>query len=207
MFRAKLFALLEIIETWLQGNGSHLHQRYARYPIGRGTYGWPRIVDAGEGATVSIGAFCSIAKGVKIMLGGEHHTEWVTTYPFSVLWPAARPIAGHPKTKGDVIIGNDVWLGEDALILSGVQIGDGAVVAARSVVVKNVEPYTIVGGNPARVIRKRFSDDIITHLLAAAWWDWPIDEIERALPLLLSPNLDAFLSYCATRSSAQPTTA
>ncbi|MBI5566776.1 MAG: CatB-related O-acetyltransferase [Chloroflexi bacterium] len=203
MLRAKLFALLEIIETWLLGNGSFLRQRYSRYPIGHGTYGWPRVIDAGEGATVRIGAFCSIAKGVKIMLGGEHHTEWVTTFPFSVLWPAARHIGGHPQTKGDVIIGNDVWLGEDALILSGVQIGHGAVVAARSVVTKNVEPYTIVGGNPARVIRRRFSDDVIARLLASAWWEWPADEIERALPLLLSADINAFLRYCDTRPSVR----
>jgi chloramphenicol O-acetyltransferase type B len=200
MIRAKLLALLEIVETLLQGDGTFLRQRYPRYQIGRGTYGWPRVIDSGEGATLQVGAFCSIAKGVKILLGGEHHTEWVTTYPFPALWPAARQITGHPKTKGDVIIGNDVWIGEDATILSGVHIGDGAVVAARAVVVKNVEPYGIVGGNPARLIRKRFADDVIARLLAVAWWTWPAAEIEQILSLLLAPDIESFLRYCETRS-------
>ena len=104
MFRAKLLALLEIIETWGLGNGTFLRQRYPRYQIGRDTYGWPRVFDSGEGATLKIGAFCSIAKGVKIMLGGEHHSEWVTTFPFPAFWPAAQRFGNHQTTKGDVII-------------------------------------------------------------------------------------------------------
>jgi acetyltransferase-like isoleucine patch superfamily enzyme len=201
MIRAKILALREIIETLLQGNGTFLRQRYRRYQIGRDTYGWPRVIDSGEGANLQIGAFCSIAKGVKILLGGEHHTEWATTYPFPALWPIAHPISGHPKTKGDVIIGNDVWIGEDAMILSGVHIGDGAVIAARAVVVKDVEDYSIVGGNPARLIRKRFSDDIIARLQALAWWTWPTPEIEKILPLLLSSDIEALLRYGETRHS------
>jgi acetyltransferase-like isoleucine patch superfamily enzyme len=126
-----------------------------------------------------MGAFCSIVKGVTILLGGEHHTEWVTTFPFPVLWRAARQIRGHPKTKGEIIIGNDVWIGQDALILSGVTIGDGAVIAARAVVTKNIEPYSIVAGNPARVIRKRLLEEAIARLLAVAWWAWTPGKSKR----------------------------
>lgn len=197
-FRKTLFALLEKIQDILAGDGTWLRARYPHYDIGRGTYGWLRVVDAGEGATLKIGAFCSIAKGVTILLGGEHHTEWITTFPFPALWRAAREIPGHPRTKGAVIIGNDVWIGQDALILSGVTIGDGAVIAARAVVTKSVEPYTIVGGNPARAIRKRFSDVVIAQLLKIKWWEWSSGEIEKNLPLLLSPNVDALIRYAET---------
>ena len=126
-----------------------IHEKYPQYKIGRGTYGYPEIFSWNEGATLQIGAFCSIASGVKLFLGGEHRVDWVTTYPFNVLWESGRHITGHPRTKGDVIIGNDVWIGTEAVILSGVRIGDGAVVAARAVVTKDMEPYAIYGGNPA----------------------------------------------------------
>jgi acetyltransferase-like isoleucine patch superfamily enzyme len=197
--RIKLRKLLEKAEHLILGDGTGLPQRYPRYQIGRDSYGWPRIVDSGEGATLKIGAFCSIAKGVTILLGGEHHTEWVTTFPFPVLWRAARQIRGHPKTKGEIIIGNDVWIAQDALILSGVTIGDGAVIAARAVVTKDIEPYSIVAGNPARVIRKRFPEEAIARLLAVAWWAWTPEEIEKALPLLLSDDIEAFLDYAEHR--------
>ena len=197
--RIILIKALEKIEHLVLGNGAGLSQRYPRYQIDRDTYGWPRVVDSGEGATLKIGAFCSIAKGVAIFLGGEHHTEWVTTFPFPALWRAARQIQGHPKTKGDIIIGNDVWIGQDALILSGVTIGDGAVIAARAVVTKNIEPYSIVAGNPARLIRKRFPEETIARLLGVAWWTWPTEEIEQALPLLLSNDIEAFLRYAEHR--------
>jgi chloramphenicol O-acetyltransferase type B len=199
-FRTKILALVHKIENRFDGDGTWLRERYPRYAIGRGTYGWLKVIDAGEGATLKIGAFCSIAKGVTILLGGEHHTEWATTYPFPALWRAARHIPGHPKTKGDVIIGNDVWIAQDALILSGVTIGNGAVIAARAVVAKNVEPYTIVGGNPARVIRQRFADDVIAQLEKIKWWEWSDAEIERALPLLLSPKLDELIRYAEQRA-------
>ena len=96
----------------------------------------------------------------------------------------------HPKSNGDVIIGNDVWIGHESTIMSGVKIGDGAVIAANSVVVKDVEPYTIVGGNPAKVIKKRFSDDIINNLLELKWWDWSNEKINENLNILCSNNFD-----------------
>lgn len=163
------------------------------YPRGRGTYGTPRIFHWGEPAKLSIGAYCSIAEGVQIFLGGNHRLDWATTYPFTALWPQAASIPGHPATKGDVVIGNDVWIGNEAVILSGVTIGDGAVIGAAAVLGRDVEPYAIVAGNPARMVRKRFSEDVIRRLLALRWWDWDESRIERYLPLMLSEQIIAFL--------------
>jgi len=173
---------------------SPLHERYPEHEFGRGTYGDDlEIKSWGEGAKLRIGAFTSIAAGVQIFLGGEHRTEWVTTFPFSALWPSAKHIAGHPKTKGDVVIGSDVWLGTGALISSGVTIGHGAVIGARAVITRNVAPYTIVVGNPAKVVRERFTPQQIEKLLAIEWWSWPDERIERAMPALLSPDIDHFI--------------
>jgi acetyltransferase-like isoleucine patch superfamily enzyme len=106
-----------------------------------------------EGTTLEIGAFCSIASGVKIFLGGEHRVDWVTTYPFNALWEQSSHFKGHPKSKGDVIIGNDVWIGFESVILSGIKIGDGAVVGTRSVVTQDIPPSAIIFGNCAKVLR------------------------------------------------------
>jgi hypothetical protein len=146
---------------------------------------------------LSIGKFCSIASGVKILLGGEHRIDWVTTYPFSALtaaWPTGNQIFGLPASKGDVVIGNDVWIGTDATIMSGVKIGNGAVIGAGAVVASDVPDYGIVLGNPARVTRKRFSDDVILRLLRLKWWDWPDRTIREAVPLLCSNNVELFLN-------------
>lgn len=169
-------------------------EHYPQYQFGRGTYGIPRVRARDDGATLRVGAFTSIASGVQILLGGEHRADWVTTFPF-VFWEGGENILGHPKTKGDVLIGNDVWIGTEAIILSGVIIGDGAVVGARSVVTKNVPPYAIVAGNPSRVIRKRFDDEIIQRLLQVKWWFWDNAKIKKAIPLLLSDKITEFLDF------------
>jgi acetyltransferase-like isoleucine patch superfamily enzyme len=176
-----------------KAENSDLRAKYPQYNIGRGTYGDLRVRSWGEDATLTMGAFCSVASGVQILLGGEHRPDWVTTYPFSVLWQKAKHLLGHPSSKGDVVIGNDVWIGAEAMILSGVTIGDGAVIGARSVVTKDVPPYAIVGGNPARVIRMRFDEATISRLQNLKWWTWDDAKIERFLPLLLSDKVDAFL--------------
>jgi acetyltransferase-like isoleucine patch superfamily enzyme len=149
-----------------------------------------------------IGAFCSIVDGVQIFLGGEHRTDWVTTFPFSAKWPAAKHIVGHPSTKGDVVIGNDVWIGQGATVMSGVTIGDGAVVGACSLVATDVPPYTVVGGNPARPLGTRFNEATIRRLLAMRWWDWDNARIERFLPLMLNDQIEDFL--LAAEGAAQP---
>ena len=163
---------------------------------GRGSYGDPKVLSYGEGAHLQIGQFCSIAEGVTIFLGGEHRPDWVTTYPFNVLRrETAGHVKGHPKTKGDVKIGNDVWIGRDACILSGVTIGDGAVIGARALVAKNIPPYAIVGGNPAKIIRFRFDETTIQKLLAIAWWNWPDEKINSSIDLLLSNEVGNFISH------------
>lgn len=162
------------------------------YEIGRYTYGRPKVYDWNEGTVLKIGNFTSIAEDVTILLGGNHRTDWVTTYPFPALpeaWPEASTITGHPQSKGDVVIGNDVWIGFGVTILSGVTIGDGAVVAAKSVVTKDVPPYAIVGGVPAKVLKHRFSTEVIAKLLKLQWWNWKDKKIKKQLHLLCSDRV------------------
>ena len=147
---------------------------YSSYEIGEGTYGKPEVISYGDGTALRIGRFCSLSDDVIILLGGEHNVDWVTTYPFNKLLPSASHYPGHPKTKGDVVIGNDVWIGRGALILSGVTIANGAVIGAHSVVTKDVPHFSITAGNPARHIRYRFSEETIQSLERMAWWDWPL---------------------------------
>lgn len=165
------------------------NRKYRQYDIGAYTYGRPNVF--GD-AHLKVGKFCSISMTSTISLGGEHHSDWVSTYPFNVTFPSA----GKQTTfsKGDVVIGNDVWIADGAMILSGVTIGDGAVIGARAVVAKDVRPYEIVGGNPARHIRYRFSDTQIQKLLAIKWWEWPIDKIEANFDLIMSDDIDAFIN-------------
>jgi virginiamycin A acetyltransferase len=166
----------------------------ARYEIGEYSYGKVKVVGWGEGSTLKIGRFCSIARTLTILLGGEHRTDWVTTYPFTEVLEEARGISGHVRTKGDVIIGNDVWIGESATILSGVNVGNGAVIGAKSLVVRDVPPYAIVAGNPAEFLCSRFSADRIAALQRIGWWGWPMEKIRDALPMLLSGNVDGFIA-------------
>ena len=146
-----------------------------------------------EGDKLIIGKFCSIASDVKfIMNGGNHRTDWFTNYPFPIFgsgWEVAMPDSW--PNKGDTIIGNDVWIGYGATIMPGVHIGDGAIIASLSVVTRHVEPYAVVGGNPAKEIRKRFEDSIIQELLDIRWWDWEIDKITRNVQAICGSNLDA----------------
>lgn len=169
-------------------------KRYSQFAIGDFTYGNPIIRSWGLKPKVTIGKFCSIASNVKIFLGGEHRTDWVTTYPFSHIFEEAAHIKGHPTDKGDITVGNDVWIGEGALILSGVTIGDGAVIGAMSVVTNNVDPYEIVAGNPAKHIQYRFDEQTIRKLLQIKWWNWSIEKIKGNFDYLLQTNIDSFIS-------------
>jgi acetyltransferase-like isoleucine patch superfamily enzyme len=163
-------------------------REYQKYSIGKFTYGTPKIFDFGKNAKLRIGKFCSIAKGVQILLGGEHYFGRVSSYPLKDILEGA---AGEDAfSKGDITIGNDVWIGYGATILSGVTIGDGAVIGAQAVVTKDVGPYSVVVGNPGKMIKKRFDDKTIKKLLALKWWDWPIEKIKKNSQFLLSkPDL------------------
>jgi len=141
------------------------------------------------GDKLIIGKFCMIASGaIFIMNGGNHLTEATSAYPFAIFggaWQHAMDGKSYP-TKGDTVIGNDVWIGHDATIMPSVTIGDGAIIATKAVVTKDVAPYTIAGGNPAKLIKKRFSDDIISKLLELKWWDWEIEKITKHVDKLTS---------------------
>ena len=156
-----------------------------RVMVGRFTYGNPQLMLWGDDERIEIGAFCSIAHNVTIFGGGEHNLNWVTTYPLHIaLGHPNAGHSGHPTTKGKTTIGSDVWIGHGATILSGVIIGDGAAIGAGSVVVKDVPPYAIVAGNPARLIRYRFDMQTVEKLLELAWWNWPLEKIEENISLL-----------------------
>lgn len=167
----------------------------SRFPVGRATYGEPKVLQWGDEASLRIGAFCSIAREVTILLDGNHNTDWITTFPFPRFRDSVRAIDGYNLTRGGVVIGNDVWIGDGATIMSGVTIGDGAVVAARAVVTRDVPAYGIVGGVPAKLIRYRFPENTIGLLQRIAWWDWPDTDIDRAIPLLLSNDVAGLLRF------------
>ena len=157
-------------------------------------------------AELKVGKFCSIATEVKVWLDSNHRTDWVSTYPFGHTHPNVFNSfngEGHPSTKGDIIIGNDVWIATNVTIMSGVTIGDGAVIAANSHVVKNVEPYAVVGGNPAKLIKLRFTPEQIKSLLEIKWWDWPDEKINKFAPLLCNPNIDAFIQAAEQAEQAE----
>ena len=140
-----------------------------------------------------IGKFCQIAAGVEfIMNDANHQMSAVSTFPFYTLegWDMEAPLASDMPFKGNTVIGNDVWIGQNAVILPGVNIGDGAVIGANSVVGSNVAPYTIVVGNPAKIIRKRFDEELIGLMLCFKWWDKSITEINGLIPLLTCSDLE-----------------
>jgi acetyltransferase-like isoleucine patch superfamily enzyme len=170
---------------------SGLAERHG-WSIGEFSYGRPKVRFPEAGACLSVGRYCSIADRVEILLGGNHRVDWATTYPFSALrslWPTAPKTHAYHGSRGDVTIGNDVWIGSGAMILSGVTVGDGAVIAAQAVVAKDVPPYAIVGGNPARLIRYRFDEATVRDLLETAWWDLPPGIVADLIPLLQSDRI------------------
>jgi acetyltransferase-like isoleucine patch superfamily enzyme len=170
--------------------------RSGRATIGQGSYGEPQVhIFYGDNSTrLRIGAYCSIGSDVRVILGGEHRTDWVTTSPLRILHGLPRAgTDGHPHSKGDVTIANDVWIGTGATILSGVTIGNGAVIGAASVVTRDVPPYAIVAGNPAGIVRYRFTPEICRALERIAWWNWPPEEVLAAADQLCSPDVATFI--------------
>ncbi len=145
------------------------------------------------GDQLIIGKFCMIASGVTFIMNGANHlTDSLSTYPFAIFgkgWEQAMDGKEYPK-KGNITIGNDVWIGYNATVMAGVTIGDGAIIATNATVTKDVAPYSIVGGNPAKEIKKRFSEEVIAQLLELQWWDWDIEKITRNVPHLTGAELD-----------------
>ncbi len=149
------------------------------------------------GDRLIIGKFCALARGVKfVMNGANHKLDGFSTYPFQIFgngWEKVNPQLQELPYKGDTVIGNDVWIGYEAVIMPGVQVGDGAIVAAKSVAVTDIPPYTIFGGNPAKCIRQRFNDDTIQSLLEIAWWNWESAKITRNLEKIVSADIEALI--------------
>lgn len=139
-----------------------------------------------------IGKFCQIASGAKFITNNAlHQMDGFSTYPFAIFGECwANSYKANFPNKGDIVIGNDVWIGYNAIIMPGIRIGDGAIIATASVVTRNVPPYTIVGGNPARIIRQRFDDDTISFLLELKWWDWPIDKITKNIGSIVGADFE-----------------
>lgn len=150
------------------------------------------------GDQLIIGKFCALAKGVKfIMNGANHKLDGFSTYPFYIFgngWEKVVPQPEELPYKGNTVIGNDVWIGYETVIMPGVQVGNGAIIAAKSVVVSDIAPYTIFGGNPAKFIRQRFDDGMIEALLEVAWWNWDIEKITHNLEKIVAADIEALIN-------------
>jgi len=171
-------------------------ERIVGTTIGRHTYiVQPFETLYGEDADLIIGSFCSIAAGCHVFLGGNHMVNAISTYPFAAKQWKVPPCPGHPSTHGNITIGNDVWIGRYVTIMSGVTIGDGAVIGALSVVTRDIGDYELAAGNPARVKKKRFSDEDIKILKALRWWNWPDAMIVEANPILLSGDVSRLAGF------------
>jgi virginiamycin A acetyltransferase len=155
-----------------------------------------------RGDRLRIGRYCAIATGAMfVMNGGNHRTAGISTFPFPIFesWRGKWDGEFDFPSRGDTVIGNDVWIGHDALVMPGVTVGDGAIIATRSVVTRDVPPYAIVGGNPARVIRTRFDETTVARLLHIAWWDWSPERVTEAIPLISQADVDALEAFAARR--------
>lgn len=163
--------------------------------VGRHVYGDYKVWDWEDGGKLEIGNFCSIGQNVEIYLGGNHRADWISTYPFPAFkhyWEKAEGIKNFSISKGNVKIGNDIWIGNGSKILSGVTIGDGAIIGAYSIVTKDVEPFSIVAGNPAKVIGSRFDQITINKLIEISWWNWDDEKINSLSPYICQNDLNLF---------------
>ncbi|WP_205747344.1 CatB-related O-acetyltransferase [Desulfopila sp. IMCC35006] len=172
--------------------------KFSKFDIGEWTYGTPNVFLGRTHGKLRIGKYCSIGPNVEIVLVGDHRTDFVTTYPFSVFFEECNHLTGFPRHRGDVVIGNDVWLCYGARILSGATIGDGAVIGMDAVVTKDIPSYAIVIGNPAKIIRYRFKPEIIEKLLSIKWWDWPHENVLKAAPYLAHEDIDNFIKFASS---------
>lgn len=179
------------------------------YERGDHTYGFPQVLFQNQGK-FKIGKYCSIAKDVVIVLGAGHNTKVITTYPFFTLRNLRGKLKINRKNSGlkpdpNVTIGNDVWIGYGVTILGGVTVGDGAVLGAKALVVKDVPPYAIVGGTPAKVIKYRFEPDEIEKLLESEWWNLPDETVDELIPYLLNTEVDEFVNEVKKRKISNQT--
>ena len=158
-----------------------MNPAYSKYSVGSWSYGFPKVYDSGSGAKLSIGKYCGFGEEVMILLSDEHNTRSVSSYPFNTFWGTERP-----WSKGNIEIGNDVWVGNRATIMSGVIIGDGAVIGAGAVVAKDVPAYAVAVGNPAQVVKYRFSQERIAELLNLRWWEWSFEKVKANCEFLFS---------------------
>ncbi len=194
-----IYRLWRLARRVLRGPGWHVLSElpeFSEYEVGKWSYGNARVYDWYDGTKLRIGNFCSIHPTTNILLGGEHNPSYVTTHPIDIwLNPGGTKMKTpvFPTSKGDVVIGHDVFVGIGSTILSGVTIGDGAVLAAGSMVYRDVPPYAIVAGNPAKVVKYRFEPDIIARLEKLEWWHWPDEKIRGAQSLMLSSRVEEFL--------------
>ncbi|AZC19068.1 Chloramphenicol acetyltransferase [Pseudomonas sp. CMR5c] len=153
-----------------------------------------------------VGSFCSIGSGAAFIMAGNqgHRNEWISTFPF--YWMSEEPAFAGAQNgyegAGDTVIGNDVWIGSEAVIMPGIKVGDGAVIGTRALVTRDVEPYAIIGGNPAKTIRKRFDERTVQMLLEMKWWDWPIDQLQAVMPLMTSGNVEALYQHWQAASQS-----
>ncbi len=173
---------------------------YSGYYHGHSFNDCARFLLPDEGADrLIVGSFCSIGSGAAFIMAGNqgHRNEWISTFPFFFMpeVPAFSGARNGYKPAGDTVIGNDVWIGSEAIIMPGIRIGDGAIIGTRALVTRDVEPYAIVGGNPAKTIRKRFGGHEIGLLLEMRWWDWPDDHLKKAMPIMTSEDVTGLHRY------------
>lgn len=181
--------------TYTKDALSPLIQRGAAV-IGDHTYGTPTLRYWRQGYRFVCGKYGSIADNVQIFLGGYHRPDWVSMYPFPAFerWNDAPRVADFAVGRGDVVVGNDVWIGSHATLMAGVKVGDGAVIGAHAVVGRDVPPYAVVVGNPAQIIKFRFDDETVRELLAIRWWDWPEEKVLENIPQLLCGDVGGFVA-------------
>ena len=196
MLKNKLKSIISKFRKYSYDQSTDRIELHSTIPIrvGKHTYGteWMNVLvwSNHEEAKIEIGRYCSISFNLRLFFGGNHNYDWITTYPFGHTTSTKNDfpqVKGHPKKVSSIIVGNDVWIGRDVTIMDGVEISNGTIIAANSHVVTSTEPYSIIGGNPAKLIKKRFSDEKIEELMMLKWWDWSDEKVKNNYKNLCGP--------------------